>query len=81
MEFMLLVTWFLGGQAISSYQINFATRQACEVALSDLRNDAGRLASRDTVRTIGVGPQRADGTPTTDNSPTPLLSAICINQR
>ena len=81
MEFILLVTWFLGGQAISSYQVNFATRQGCEVALSDLRNDAARLGSRDTVRTIGVGPQRVEGTATADSSPTPVLSAICISQR
>ena len=82
MEFMLLVTWFLGGNATSSYQVYFATRQACEVALSDLRNDARRLASsRDTMRIIGGTAQTAEGTPTTDNSPTPVLSAICISQR
>jgi hypothetical protein len=82
MEFMLLVTWFLGGNATSSYQVNFATRQACEVALSDLRNDARRLASsRDTMRIIGGAPQATEGTPTTDASPTPVLSAICINLR
>lgn len=81
MEYLLLVTWFLGGGAISTYQVNFATRQACEVALSDLRNDARRLASsHDTVRTIGGGPQTPEPTPS-DNSPTPVLSAICINQR
>ena len=40
MEYLLLVTWFLGGNATSSYQVSFATRQACDVALSDLRNDA-----------------------------------------
>lgn len=81
MEYMLLVTWFLGGQAISSYQVYFATRQACDVALADLRTDAGRLATRDTVRTIGVGPQRAEATAAGENSAAPLLSAICINQR
>jgi len=81
MEFMLLVTWFLGGQAISSYQVSFVTRQGCEVALADLKNDAGRLASRDTVRTIGVGSQRTESTPAGDSSPTPLLSAVCIAQR
>jgi len=81
MEYMLLVTWFLGGNATSSYQVTFATRQACEVALSDLRNDARRLASsRDNVRTIGSGPQMTEGTPT-DTSPTPVLSAICANLR
>lgn len=81
MEFMLLVTWFLGGNATSSYQVNFATRQACEVALSDLRNDARRLAaSGDTVRTIGGAPQGTAGAPN-DSSPTPVLSAICVNQR
>jgi hypothetical protein len=82
MEYMLLVTWFLGGNATSSYQVYFATRPACEVALSDLRNDARRLASsRDTMRIIGGTPPAAEGTATIDNSPTPVLSAICISQR
>jgi hypothetical protein len=80
MEYMLLVTWFLGGNAMSSYQVYFATRQACDVALSDLRNDARRLASsRDNVRTIGGAPQ-TEGAPT-ESTPTPVLSAICVNQR
>jgi hypothetical protein len=83
MEYLLLVSWFLGGRAISSYQVPFATRQACDVALSDLRADAARLgASDNTIRTL-------PGTPGGDRLaappaavPTaPTLSAICINQR
>src|SRR4026208_266980 len=51
MEYLLLVTWFLGGNSTTSYQVAFASRQACEIALSDLRNDARRLgAFGDTVR-------------------------------
>jgi hypothetical protein len=52
MEYLLLVTSFLGGNSTTSYQVAFASRQACEIALSELRNDARRLAaSGDTVRT------------------------------
>jgi hypothetical protein len=35
MEYLLLVTWFLGGNSTTSYQVAFASRQACEIALSD----------------------------------------------
>ncbi len=85
MEYMLLVSWFLGGRAISSYQVPFATRQACDVALADLRADAGRLAASDsTIRTLpqpGAGGDRV-GTPAAPVvSTSPTLSAVCINQR
>ena len=50
MEYLLLVTWFLGGQSTTSYQVNFASRKASETALSELRNDARQLsASQDTM--------------------------------
>ena len=76
MEYLLLVTWFLGGNAITSYQVAFASRQACDIALSDLRNDARRLgAFGDTVRTP------AGATASSDGPPAPVLSAVCVNQR
>lgn len=79
MEYLLLVTWFLGGQSTTSYQVSFATRQACEIALSELRNDARRLgASQDTMKT----PTGAPATGADARSPaTPVLSAVCVNQR
>lgn len=83
MEYLLLVTWFLGGGSTTSYQVAFATRQACEIALSDLRSDARRLsAGRDTVRMI-TGPSASGGETTApaDTAPVPVLSAICVNQR
>ena len=83
MEYLLLVSWFLGGHAISSYQVPFATRQACDVALNDLRNDARKLgAPEDTIRTMPQAPA-ADRlvAPPGAASSSPLLSAICINQR
>ena len=50
MEYVLWVTWFLGGNSTTSDQVAFASRQACDIALSDLRNDARRLgAFGDTV--------------------------------
>ena len=79
MEYLLLVTWFLGSQSATSYQVSFATRQACETALSELRSDARRLnASQDTMRTPTGAP-----TPSGDakSSATPVLSAVCVNQR
>ena len=80
MEYILLVTWFLGGSSTTSYQVAFASRQACEIALSDLRNDARRLgAFGDTVRTP-AGPPAA-GAARSDGSPAPILSAVCVNQR
>lgn len=84
MEYLLLVSWFLGGRAISSYQVPFATRQACDVALADLRNDAGRLGAPEaTLRTVPVVPVPGDrpAPPTLQPSLSPQLSAICINQR
>jgi hypothetical protein len=59
MEYLLLVTWFLGGNSTTSYQVAFATRQACEIALSELRNDARRLGA---FGRYGAYPgRRADG--------------------
>lgn len=85
MEYVLLVSWFLGGRAISSYQVPFATRQACDVALSDLRADARRLGSpEDTIRTMPA-PQAPGSdriaSPAPSPPATPMLSAICVNQR
>jgi len=81
MEYLLLVTWFLGGNSTTSYQVAFASRQACDIALSDLRNDARRMgASGDTVRTPAGAPMTG-GTATSDGSPAPVLSAVCVNQR
>jgi hypothetical protein len=81
MEYLLLVPWFLGGNSTTSYQVAFASRQACDIALSDLRNDARRLAPS----AIRCAPPA--GVPTTgaaggsDDSPAPVLSAVCVNQR
>ena len=81
MEYILLVSWFLGGNAISSYQVPFATRQACDVALNDLRNEARKLgAPEDTIRTMPSGGDRIL-TPPAGSSSSPLLSAVCVNQR
>jgi hypothetical protein len=81
MEYLLLVTWFLGGNSTTSYQVPFASRQACDIALSDLRNDARRLgAFGDTLRTPAGAP--TTGAPaTSDGPPAPVLSAVCVNQR
>ena len=80
MEYLLLVTWFLGGNSTTSYQVAFASRQACEIALSELRNDARRLgAFGDTVRTPAGVP--TTGGTRSDGSPAPVLSAVCVNQR
>ena len=86
MEYLLLVSWFLGGRAISSYQVPFATRQACDVALADLRNDASRLnAPEATIRTMPAVPPSGDRMTAPPLPPqpstSPMLSAICINQR
>ena len=82
MEYLLLVTWFLGANSTSSYQVPFGSRQACEVALSELRNDARRLVvPENTVRTPSDVPATG-GTPRSpEGSPAPLLSAVCVNQR
>ncbi len=81
MEYLLLVTWFLGAYSTTSYQVAFASRQACEVALSELRNDARRLSAfGDTVRTPAGAPPTG-GAARSDGSPPPLLSAVCVNQR
>jgi hypothetical protein len=81
MEYLLLVTWFLGGSSTSSYQVAFASRQACDIALAELRSDARRLgAFGDTVRSPAGGPVTS-GTARGDGAPTPVLSAVCVNQR
>jgi hypothetical protein len=81
MEHLLLVTWFLGGHSTTSYQVPFASRQACEIALSELRNEARRLgAFGDTVRTPAGAPVTG-GTARSEGSPAPVLSAVCVNQR
>jgi hypothetical protein len=81
MEYLLLVTWFLGGNSTTSYQVAFGSRQACEIALAELRNDARRLgAFGDTVRTP-AGVPTTGGAIRSDGSPAPVLSAICVNQR
>ena len=80
MEYLLLVTWFLGGNSTTSYQVAFASRQACDIALSELRNDARRLgAFGDTVRAPAGAP--VPGAVRSDGSPAPVLSAVCVNQR
>ena len=72
---------YLGGNSTTSYQVVFASRQACDIALSDLRNDARRLgAFGDTVRTPAI-PPAAGGAARSDGSPAPVLSAVCVNQR
>ena len=77
MEYLLLVTWFLGGHSTTSYQVAFASRQACDIALSELRNDARRLgAFGDTVRTP-AGVPATGGAIRSDGSPAPVLSAVC----
>ncbi len=85
MEYVLLVSWFLGGHAISSYQVPFATRQACDVALGDLRADAHRLgAPEDTIRTMPAAPAPGSdriASPPPSPTTTPMLSAVCVNQR
>ena len=81
MEYLLLVTWFLGGNSTTSYQVAFASRQACEIALSELRNDARRLGAS---RRYGAHPGRSaagGGAVRSDGSSVPVLSAVCVNQR
>jgi len=82
MEFLLLVTWFIGGNAASSYQVPFGSRQACEVALSELRSDARRLgASESTVRTPSGAATSGSAVRGQESLPAPVLSAVCVNQR
>ncbi len=82
MEYLLLVTWFLGEHSTSSYQVSFASRQACETAMSELRNDARRLrASQDTMRTpTGTSTPSGDAR-NPEGTVTPVLSAVCVSQR
>ena len=80
MEYLLLATWFLSEHAISSYQVGFASRQACEMALSQLKDDAVRLgAPPDTSRTPPGTPPPEPKDP--DGPLAPVLSAICVSQR
>jgi hypothetical protein len=82
MEWILLVTWFLGGNAVSSYQVPFASRQACDVALTDLRADSRRLgAPEDTIRTLPAPGSDRITAPPAGPSSAPMLSAVCVNQR
>ena len=82
MEYLLLVTWFVGSNAASSYQVGFATRQACDTALSDLKNDARRIgASPDTMKTPPRAPAVSTDARSPDSSLAPVLSAICVNLR
>ena len=81
MEYLLLVTWFLGGHSTTSYQVPFASRQACEIALSELRNEARRLgAFGDTVRSPAGAPVTG-GMVRSDGAVAPILSAVCVHQR
>ena len=73
--------WLPRGELDDDYQVAFATRQACEIALSELRNDARRLgAFGDTVRTPAGAPAMG-GAIRSDGSAAPTLSAVCVNQR
>ncbi len=47
---LLLVTWFLSGQAPSSYHVQFASGPACEAARAAILADAKRLAAELWVR-------------------------------
>jgi hypothetical protein len=49
MKVLLLVTWFVYGQAPTSYQVSFSSMAACEAVQSDLVKEAARLKV-DTAR-------------------------------
>jgi len=44
MKALLLVTWIIPGQAMSSYQVPFATITLCREAAQSLKADASKLS-------------------------------------
>jgi hypothetical protein len=74
---LLLVTWIVSGQALSSYQVQFSSAEACEAARMALIGDAERVSNQLLL---------PHGTPAppagykVDSDRTPLaISAICVS--
>ena len=74
--FVLLVTWFYYGQPPNSYQVAFATTDACELARAQVLADAKRLNDEAIIKSQ---PQRqSTGMVTMTNYIAPTVSAVCI---
>jgi hypothetical protein len=82
MEYILLVTWFSGGQQQpNSYQVGFGTQGACVQAAMDLRKEETRLNDQTMTPRQPVPQSTATpGAPTTVFTPQrgPMLSAVCV---
>jgi hypothetical protein len=65
MKVLLLVTWIVNGAA-NSYQVEFGSREKCEVARSSLIHEQVRISGNAQMTPLGF--QR------------PEVSAICADQ-
>jgi hypothetical protein len=73
--YILLVTWVVFGQPATSYQVPFATEEACTAARLAVQADGARLARESQQRPAGLGPNMLY-----NPGPPPLLSAVCAKQ-
>jgi len=72
---ILLVTWFYFGQPPNSYQVSFATPEACEAARTQILADAARLNDEAVVKSQ---PRRqSTGMVTMTNYIAPTVSVVC----
>jgi hypothetical protein len=65
MKAILLVTWIVHGQAISSYQVPFSTMALCRDAREFVMGDAARLNNEAAPKTLPAPNQ---------------VSAVCVFQ-
>ena len=58
---LLLVTWFTPGQPTTSYQVNFGSSEACDVARAQVLKDADRMKNEKVTlgRQTGLPPEMA----------------------
>jgi hypothetical protein len=78
---ILLVTWFIQGQPPSSYQTQFTSTQACEVARNSLAQQADQLKRQVISEAISRGRQL--GIPdylSAAGAKPPQVTAVCVNQ-
>jgi hypothetical protein len=76
MKTLLLVTWVVVGQPPNSYQIQFASSEACENARAELAKDAERVSNR--LLLPNATPAPPEGFKVESDRVPLALSAVCV---
>jgi hypothetical protein len=72
---LLLITWIIAGHGASSYQVQFGSQEACQVAREAVLKDADRVAGSILLPNGMPQPPAGDKT---DGARSPVVvSAVC----